>query len=36
MFQWKARLTALLVVAAVIASALGFDLGELDHGSFNW
>ena len=34
MLQWKARLMALLAVAAVVAAALGF--AEVDCGSFNW
>ena len=32
MFQWKARLTAMLVVAAALASAFSYA----DMGSFNW
>ena len=34
MLQWKARLMALLAVAAVVAAALGFADARYD--SFNW
>ena len=34
MVQWKARLTAVVVVVAALASAFGYV--DADLGSFNW